>query len=199
MTASEVQTYDLETAVSRRVYSNRRTIRYMSGIAAVFFFGLTVYGVFVLPRAIASSGTVLIAALFAIILVAFLTFFTASGAILNTGEPAQQLALSSDCLELRYPSFPKHVRIAWSERRFRIVVRDFRNHPGPASDIVQIESIGRAPFWLQIPTSPLTPEAFDALVTMARAKGLSVQERAGRTLFALYPNAEITIRRATPR
>lgn len=185
--------FDLDTSVARKVYSNRRGGRYISGALGIVFLALTVYGVVRLPGAIADSAQVAVF-LFGLILIAIFTFITISGALMPGGRPPTVLTLSEVGVELRYPSLPRIVQVTWSARGFLIVLRDFRGHPTPVSDIVQVERIGRAPFWLQPPTAPLTPAAFDALLSKSREKGLSVTQKRGGTVFNTWPNTEITIR-----
>lgn len=199
MTADQDETFDLDTSTSRRVYSNRRTTRYIFGTAAAIFFALTVYGLAGIPRAVGGPTFPLSEHLFALVLVLFLSLFTASLAIFSAGRPATKLRLTGEALELDFPARSTPLRREWSDPRFALTVRDFRDHPTRATDVVQIERFGRAPFWLQSPSTPLTPAAFDGLLTEAQAKGLTVSRKRGGTFFALYPNTEITIRRVPGR
>lgn len=192
------QTFELDTSVARRVYSNRRATRYISGAAAVIFLTIATYAAVELPRAIADNKDVA-AYIFALVLMIFFAFVTASVAMIGAGRPARRLDLTSTGVALEFPSFPGSVLLRWSDPKFSMTVRDFRNHPTPASDIVQIERIGHAPFWLQAPTSPLTPGAFDALLIRARENGLIVMEKRGGTAFNAWPNLEITLRQAPRR
>ena len=171
--ARGVQTFALDTTVSRRVYSNRRTFRFMAAVAAMFFLGLTIYGALGLPHALTGGGSLGVY-LFALVLGAFLTLFTASAAVINAGKPADELTLSEDGLMLRYSSFPRVISVAWTDRRFKMIIRDFRGHPSPASDLVAIERVGRTPFWMQPPTSPLSPPAVEALLAAAGNRGLKI-------------------------
>jgi hypothetical protein len=197
--SSDAQTFDLDTEVSRQVYRNRRVARYMVGVTAVAFFGLTAYGLAGLPQSFSASTESLAIHVGATVLVAILAVMAACGALISFGRPAVQLSLTDSDLILRFPAQSAPLRVRWSGTRFNLLVRDFRDHPTPASNICQIERIGRAPFWLQRPSSPLTSEAFEALTSKARQKGLTVTQKKGATFFALYPNTEITIRRAPTR
>ncbi|MFZ3355722.1 MAG: hypothetical protein WA549_03055 [Thermoplasmata archaeon] len=195
MTSGFTQAYNLDTAVARRVYQNRRVGRYLCVAAAVGFAILTAYAAIGLPRAIA-KGSILYPYLAAFALAGFITFFTAGIAIVSAGRPATELILSHDGFELQYPGWPRNLRLRWDHSRFLVVVRDFRDHPTPAAEIVQIERIGRLPFWLQPPTSPLTAEALQALLAKARSKGLTVTDKKGSTFFDFWPNSVITIQRS---
>lgn len=186
--------FDLDTTVARRVYSNRRGGRYISAAAGAVFLLLTLYGLLELPGAVAHSAQLPVF-LFGLILVAFFTQLTIFGAIVPGGKPPSVLTLTDQGVEFHYPSFPHKVSIAWSARRFDLTVRDFRGHATPASDIVQVERVGHAPFWLQPPTAPLTPAAFDTLLARARERGLAVTQKKGGTVFNTWPNSEIRIRR----
>jgi hypothetical protein len=195
--AFDGQMFDLETSVARRVYGNRRAARYIFGLSAVLFFALTVYGLAKLPLALSYSESILASYLFAVALVGFLTFLCASVALVSSGRPATQLNLTAGELSLQFPSRSAPVRCIWAERSFRITLRDFRGHSTPVSDLVQIERIGRAPFWLQPPSTPLTSPAFEALLHTAKEKGLTITEKKGHTFFSLWSNTEITIRRTS--
>lgn len=189
-------TFDLDSSETRDADKNVRVSRIILGLGAVIFSAITVYGAAGLPRALSDSSDAG-AYLFGLILIAFFTIFTASSAIIALGKSASQLSLTDETVILRFASrrHPKVLR--WSDPNFRIIVRDFRGHSTPMANRVQIERIGRAPFWLNGPTSPLTPASFDALIDFAKAKGLAVTLKKGGTKFNFWPNTEITIRRAT--
>jgi hypothetical protein len=195
--SSEGRVFDLDTDAARATFKDRRFTRYMMAAIGAVFLALTVYAAVGLPHALTDSSGVIGVYLFALVLITFLTWFALSLAIVNSGRPASQLILTTEGPELRFDS--RRVGLAWSDRRFSLRIRDFRGHPTPASSRVQIERIGRAPFWLQRPTSPLTPAAYDALISASREHGLTVTEERGGTAFNFWPNTEVTIRRAPPR
>lgn len=191
------QTFDLDSTEARSVQKSGRVNRFMIAAVAVFFLAITVYAVAGLPRAISDSKNLGVY-VSALLLISFMTFLTVSGAMVNFKGPASKLILTDEGVEIRFLSggSPKFLR--WTDSSFRLTLRDFRGHATPMSNRIQIERVGRAPFWLQVPTSPLTPEAFDALVAKSREKGLTVTHRKGSTKFALYPNTETMVRRPAP-
>lgn len=184
---SNDRSFDLNSPDSRDAYKSGLGSRVILAVVAVFFFTLTLYAAAGLSNAL-SNGKNPGAYLFATVLIAFFTMLAASGAAKSLGKCATRLTLTEDSIQVHFPSRRTPVKVRWVDPSFRVVLRDFRGHPSPMSTRVQVESIGRAPFWLQIPTSPLTPPAFDALLSVARAKGLMIDQRKGSTKFALYPN-----------
>jgi hypothetical protein len=194
--ADGTRAFDLNTDQARSTLKDRRFTRYMMGAIGAVFLGLTIYAVVGLPHALASLSDLIGAYLSALVLIALLTWFAISFAVVNSGAPASQLTLTPEALELRFASRAGVRKLEWSDPRFSLRIRDFRGHPTPVSSRVQIERIGRAPFWMQVPSSPLTPEAFDALLTMARERGLRIDRRRGGTAFSFWPNTEVTIRQA---
>lgn len=193
--ALKTQSFDLVSRERQFVDRASRSDRRLMGVVTAGFAILTVYAVVGLPRAldhgqdpVAYSGT--------LVFLIVMTWFAASSALIRSAGPALELALTNTGVELRFPARKMPRVLCWSDPRFTMLLRDFRGHPTPMSGRIQIESIGRAPFWLQVPTSPLTPAAFDALLSAARAKGLVVTESAGSTKFALYPNTLVAIRHA---
>jgi hypothetical protein len=193
----EAASYDLTGPESLFVYRNRRVGRYMAAVGAVVFLLLTAYAGLTTAFLLMASRPPSVALVVALVASGLVTIVSASAAIMAMGRPATGLLLSECALELRYPAWPRRVRVAWADSRLVVVIRDYRGHPSPVSNVVQIERIGRAPFWLQPPSSPLSRLAVDALVASAERHGLDVRSKPGSTLFNLWPNVEISIRRST--
>ncbi|MHB1867295.1 MAG: hypothetical protein ACYCPN_07580 [Thermoplasmata archaeon] len=118
------------------------------------------------------------------------------------GTPTR-LTISSEGVELQYPPGVVRFRRRWSDPRLQLVLRDFREHPGPAShDIVLDTGDHSLMAWLlpsrRPPSAYLTPEAFDAVVAAAQRNRLAVSRRKGSSAGWVYKNDEVRITRSSP-
>jgi hypothetical protein len=113
-----------------------------------------------------------------------------------------RLAITSEGLELEYPPGLVKFRRQWSDPLFNLVLRDFRGHPGPASqDLVLDTGDHGLAAWLlptrKPPSAYLTPDAFDALLKAAEANHLVVIRQKGSSAAWAYFNDIISIHRAS--
>jgi hypothetical protein len=137
---------------------------------------------------------------FVVFMWGFLTSITA--AIYNFWQASPtRLTISSEGLELEYPPGIVKFRRQWSDRLFNLVLRDFRGHPGPASqDLVLDTGDHSLAAWLLPSTKPpsayLTPEAFEAILTAGERSHLVITHRKGSSGAWAYFNREILIHRA---
>jgi hypothetical protein len=137
---------------------------------------------------------------FVVFMWGFLTALTAG--IYNFWQASPtRLAISSEGLELEYPPGVVKFRRQWSDPLFNLVLRDFRGHPGPASqDLVLDTGDHSLVAWLLPSTKPpsayLTSEAFEAILTAGERRHLVITHRKGSSAAWAYFNEEILIRRA---
>ncbi len=187
--------FDLDTVEARSADQNVRGPRMIFAAITIFFAALTVYGLIGLPRALSRIGE---SGMFFVgfILIVTFTWITASATLINFGRCAKRITITDQSVEIEYPSRNIPRTLKWDDPQFRLTVRDFRGRANLMANRVQIDQVGKAPFWMQPPASPLTPEAYESLISTAQRKGLSLTRRGGSRLITFWTNTVVTIHRS---
>ena len=161
--------------------SDRSTRRILWGLF-VFLMALTLVGLFATLRDYADSSPYAIAALTLFLTVAYLSTITACRAVFQGGPPPTRLRLSQQAVELIYENPKQHYSLRWDGPSFSLTLRDFRACPQRLliSKTLWLDTGDHRFFraWVipsRIPISGLlTPEAYEAILSMARQRGCSI-------------------------
>jgi hypothetical protein len=179
---TNAQAFDLVTDSWRVNAGKARRFRLLSLGMAVFFAAALLLSLFAALRDFGLGHSVTKWAWTAIALVVvflwvFLVF--ALQVVFVVGPPPTQLRLDTEGVELVYGKSKVRFRVRWSDPKFNLVLRDFRGWQNPATlgmvldtgdhDLRQIILPSTRP-----PSALLTSEAFDAILSASRTRGLDV-------------------------
>ena len=203
---NESQTFDLINGTWNVIAKNTKGNRRIVVALVIFLFVVTALGLFATIRDFAGHSPYLDIAL-GNTLVFLWIFLTIFGIAYEMGPPPTQLRLTTEGVELVYLPGRVRYRRRWADKRFRLVLQDFRGRETIAKDDLVLDTgshgfLGVFLPFLSPPSGYLTPEAFDAILTAARSRGMTVTPKNNQGWRATggwpWASTQITITQRSP-
>ena len=179
---SQTVEFDLRSPVwHEQAKSERSTTRMLWGIFVVVL-ALTLVGLYATVRGYAESSPTAIAGLSLFLILAYVSTIVAFRVAYRGGPPPIRLRLSQQAVDLIYADGKVHFSRHWDDPEFSLTLRDFRALP---QELLMSKELwldtGDNQFFVtgfrpsRIPKSGLlTPEAYEAILSMARQRGCSI-------------------------